>query len=229
MMHQKIGKKQRLYLYIVIFLLLSTLNNHKLVKSDFFNFKISEINVFGLSEKNNLIISDNIKNIITENIFLVKKEFLTETLKKNSLVNSFEIKKIFPNKLNIKIEKTEFLAITNINGQNYFVGSNGKLTKYENTKKSLPYIFGLVNISKFVEFVEVVKISKYNFNSIKEIYFYPSGRWDIKNNDGQLVKLPSENLKLKLDSISLLQKNENFKNARIIDLRFKNKIIVTDD
>ena len=65
--------------------------------------------------------------------------------------------------------------------------------------------------------------------SIKEIYFYPSGRWDIKNNDGQLVKLPSENLKLKLDSISLLQKNENFKNARIIDLRFKNKIIVTDD
>ena len=227
MMHQKIGKKQRLYLYIVIFLLLSTLNNHKLVKSDFFNFKISEINVFGLSEKNNLIISDNIKNIITENIFLVKKEFFSQILKKNNLIKSFEIKKIYPDTIEIKIKKADFLGITNIDGSFYFIGSNGKLIYTNTFDKKIPYGFGKVDIDEYIEFVKAINESRFDLNTISEIYFFPSGRWDIKTKDKKLLKLPIDNFETKLNLIYELYQSEKFKNVETIDFRFQNKIITT--
>ncbi len=228
-MHQKIDKKNKIYIYLFIFFLLSTINNQKIVNSKFFKFNVNQIEVSGLSEKNNLLISNEIKKIFLGNIFLIKKEFLLEILKKNNLINSFEIKKIYPDKIEIKIEKTEFLGITNIDGNFFFIGSNGKLINHRDTKKILPYVFGKININNFIQFVKIIHQSKFNYNQIKEIYFFPSGRWDIKTKDNQLIKLPIENLRFKLDSISKINNIEKFKNAKIIDLRFANKIITTNE
>ena len=61
-----------------------------------------------------------IKKILFENIFLIKKEVLLKTLEKNNLISSFEIKKIYPNTIQVKIKKTEFLGIANIDG-NFFL------------------------------------------------------------------------------------------------------------
>ena len=131
--------------------------------------------------------------------------------------------------LEIKIKKVKFLGITNIDGNFFFIGSNGKLIDYDETEKKLPYVFGKIKINDYIEFVTFVKKSKFDFNKIKEIYFFPSGRWDIKTSDDQLFKLPIENLELKLNLIYELNKNENFKNKKIIDLRFKNKIINSNE
>ena len=228
-MLQRIDKKNKVYIYLFIFLLLSTLNNIKLANSNFFKFDVGHIKVSGLSEKNNLQISKEIKKILIENIFFIKKEFLLKILKKNNLINSFEIKKIYPDTIEVKIEKAEFLGITNINGNFFFIGSNGKLINYSDTKKILPYVFGKIDVDNFIEFVKIINQSKFNFNQIKEIYFFSSGRWDIKTKDDQLFKLPIENLRFKLNSINKINKNEKFKNAKIIDLRFNNKIITTNE
>ena len=182
-----------------------------------------------LSEQNNLLISKEIKKIFLENIFFIKKEFLLKILKKNNLITSFEVKKIYPDTIEVKIKKTEFLGITNINGNFFFIGSNGKLINYSDTKIFLPYVFGKINIDNFIEFVKVINQSKFNFNQIKEIYFFPSGRWDIKTKDDQLFMLPIESLRFKLNLINKINKNEKFKNAKIIDLRFNNKIITTNE
>ena len=95
-MLQKIDKKNKIYIYLFIFFLLSTFNNIQLVNSDFFKFNVDQIKVSGLSEENNLQISDEIKNLLIKNIFLIKKEFILKILEKNNLINSFEIKKIYP-------------------------------------------------------------------------------------------------------------------------------------
>ena len=109
-------------------------------------------------------------------------------------------------------------------------GSTGEfITSHRDTKKILPYVFGKININNFIQFVKIIHQSKFNFNQIKEIYFFPSGRWDIKTKDNQLIKLPIENLRFKLDSISKINNIEKFKNAKIIDLRFVNKIIATNE
>ena len=224
-MLQKIDKKNKVYIYLFIFFLLSTLNNIHFTNSHFFKFNVDNIKVSGLSEKNNLQITKEINKILFENIFLIKKEFLLKTLEKNNLISSFEIKKIYPNTIQVKIKKTEFLGITNIDGNSFFIGSNGKFIDYENTKKNLPYVFGKVDPYVFIEFVKIIKKSKFDLNTVKEFYFFPSERWDIKTKDNKLFKLPSENLELKLNSIYEVLKKEEFKDKNIIDLRFSNKII----
>ncbi len=224
-MLQKIDKKNKVYIYLFIFFLLSTLNNIHFTNSHFFKFNVDNIKVSGLSEKNNLQITKEINKILFENIFLIKKEVLLKTLEKNNLISSFEIKKIYPNTIQVKIKKTEFLGITNIDGNSFFIGSNGKFIDYENTKKNLPYVFGKVDPYSFIEFVKIIKKSKFDLNTVKEFYFFPSGRWDIKTKDNKLFKLPSENLELKLNSIYEVLKKEEFKDKNIIDLRFSNKII----
>ena len=102
-MHQKIDKKNKVYIYLFIFFLLSTLNNKQFLKTNLFKFNIDHIKVSGLSEKKNIQISDEIKNILVENIFFIKKEIFLEILKRNNLINSFEIKKIYPNTIEIKL------------------------------------------------------------------------------------------------------------------------------
>ena len=150
-------------------------------------------------------------------------------MEKNNLISSFEIKKIYPNTIQVKIKKTEFLGITNIDGNSFFIGSNGKFIDYENTKKILPYVFGKVDPYSFIEFVKIIKKSKFDLNTVKEFYFFPSERWDIKTKDNKLFKLPSENLELNLNLIYNVLKNEEFKDKKIIDLRFSNKIISTNE
>ena len=173
-MLQKIDKKNKIYIYLYIFFLLSTFNNIQLVNSDFFKFNVDQIKVSGLSEENNLQISDEIKNLLIKNIFLIKKEFILKILEKNNLINSFEIKKIYPDKIEVRIKKT-------------------------------------------------------NLNKIKEIYFFPSGRWDIKTLDNKLFKLPMENIESSFNLIYSIYENEKFKNVKIVDLRFENKIITTNE
>ena len=228
-MLQKIDKNNKVYIYLFIYFLLSTLNNIHFTNSHFFKFNVDNIKVSGLSEKNNLQTTKEIKKILFENIFLIKKEVLLKTLEKNNLISSFEIKKIYPNTIQVKIKKTEFLGITNIDGNFFFIGSNGKFIDYENTKKNLPYVFGKVDPYSFIEFIKIVKKSKLDLNTVEEFYFFPSKRWDIKTKDNKLFKLPSENLELKLNLIYSVLKNEEFKDKKIIDLRFSNKIISTNE
>ena len=228
-MHQKIDKKNKIYIYIFIFFLLSTFNNLQLVNSNFFKFNVDKIKVSGLSEENNLYILEEIEKLFLKNIFIIEKDFLFKILEKNNLINSFEIKKIYPNTIEVEIEEAKLLAITIIEERFFFIGSNGKLIDYNNSKKNLPYVFGKIDVDNFVNFVEVVEQSKFDFNKIKEIYFFPSGRWDIKTKDDKLFKLPIENIEFKLNSINEIYINNKFKNAKIIDLRIKNKIIITNE
>ena len=228
-MHQKIDKKNKIYIYLFIFFLLSTFNNLQLVNSNFFKFNVDKIKISGLSEENNLYISEEIEKLFLKNIFIIEKDFLFKILEKNNLISSFEIKKIYPNTIEVEIEEAKLLAITIIEERFFFIGSNGKLIDYNNSKKNLPYVFGNIDVDNFVNFVEVVEQSKFDFNKITEIYFFPSGRWDIKTKDDKLFKLPIENIEFKLNSINEFYINNKFKNAKIIDLRIKNKIIITNE
>ena len=174
-------------------------------------------------------ISEEIKNLLKENIFLIKKEFILKVLKKNNLINSFEIKKIYPDKIEVRIKKTKFLAITNVDGNFFFIGSNGRLIDFNESNTNLPYVFGKINVKNFIKFINLVEKSKFDLKKIKEIYFFPSGRWDIKTLDNKLFKLPMENIESSFNLIYSIYENEKFKNVKIIDLRFENKIITKNE
>jgi|TARA_B100001758_G_C18378322_1_gene595676 cell division protein FtsQ len=228
-MHLPIDKKNKIYIYLVIFFLFTTISNLQISNSNLFKFSPKDIKVSGLSKKNNLSIVQELKKIQVKNIFFIQKDILIKILSQNNLVNSFEIKKVFPNTIEIKIKKTQFLGIINIDGIFYFIGSNGKLINYDESTKNLPYVFGKINTFSFIEFINIIKQSTVNIKNIKEIYFFPSGRWDIKTKEDKLFKLPSKNILSALNTISKLNNSKEFKKASIVDLRFNKKIIFTNE
>ena len=228
-MHLAIDKKNKIYIYLVVFFLFTTISNLQISNSNLFKFSSKDIKVSGLSKKNNLSIVQELKKIQVKNIFFIQKDILIKILSQNNLVNSFEIKKVFPNTIEIKIKKTQFLGITNIDGIFYFIGSNGKLIDYDESTKNLPYVFGKINTFSFIEFINIIKQSTVNIKNIKEIYFFPSGRWDIKTKEDKLFKLPSKNILSALNTINKLNNSQEFKKASIVDLRFNKKIIFTNE
>ncbi len=228
-MHQQIDRKNKLYIYIFLFFFLTTFNNLSLINSGYLKLKVNQIKVSGLSTENNFKILKDLDNLIFQNIFFINKHYFINILEKNNLVHSFKIKKIYPNSIEIQIKKTDFLAITNYNGKKFFIGSNGKLIDYDFSNKNLPYVFGKVKIINFINFVKIVDKSKFDFKKISEIYFFPSNRWDIKNKNGILFKLPKKNLLKSLNFAYHIVNDEKLKNSKIIDLRISNHLVSTDE
>ena len=138
-------KKIKLFFYVSLFILLSTINFsfNKAQKTSI--LAIKKINVSGLSDLNNLKIEENLNSLLLKNIFFIEKNFLYEILGKNNLIQSLHIKKIYPDLLNVNINKVDFLAITNQENNKFIIASNGKSIPFNNVDaapQKLRFVFG---------------------------------------------------------------------------------------
>ena len=122
-----------------------------------------------------------------------------------------------------------FLARLNIDGDIFLIGSNGKLTKNFalSNSETLPFIFGSPDVEEFLEIFSIINTSGLKYESIKNLFFYKSGRIDLEMKDNILIKLPIDNLKNVLKNISQLISNDQF-NKKTIDARVSNQIILYD-
>ena len=223
-MQQRKSKKILIYFFLLI--LVGSINNTNL--SDLKLHNISEINIIGLDIKDKSVLLKKIKNSHLNNIFSINKNDLINEIELNSLVEKYLIFKRYPSTLDIKIEKTKFLAKINKNGQIFYLGSNGKLTKNDFSNNQLPYIFGNPDIIEFFSIKEIIDKSKISYSEIKNLYFFPSKRWDLELKNNTIIKLPNDNTNLALNlAIEFLYDNE-FINNKIIDARIENQIILDD-
>ena len=222
-MLQQINKK--IIFYISLIVLLGTLNNKNLKNFDL--PKINMVNIEGIEFNDNEYLK--IMNLIKlNNLLSIQKSQIKEILNSNNLIEEYEVFKKYPSSLEIKIEKTNFLASTNINGKNYLVGSNGKLINTKDYSQNLPFIFGNFETEKFLEFKNIILQTDFKYNNIKNFYYFPSGRWDIEMMSGVLIKLPITGIKESLNlSIDLLN-DIKFSNIKILDIRQKNQIVIND-
>ena len=229
-MLQSIDKKKKLFIYLFLLVFLTTINNLSLSNSGYLKLKINQIKVYGLNDESNFNLSEEFNRLISQkNLFFINKDYFVNALRKNNLVHSFKVKKIYPNTIEVQIQKTKFLAITNYNEKKFFIGSNGKLINFKSSDKNLPYVFGKIKIEEFIKFTKNVVNSKFNFEEISELYFFPSGRWDIKTNKDILIKFPETNLFEALNLAHQFIINENFKNDKVIDLRIYKNFISTNE
>jgi len=223
MMHQKKSKKILLYFFLLF--VVGSINNITLSKIKF--FQIKNINIKGLDDIENEILLSNLNNIFLKNILLINKNEISEVIEKNTLVQNYTILKKYPSTLNIRIEKTKFLAKINKKNKIFYLGSNGKLIK-NNIKYELPFIFGNPDINEFLRFKKIVDNSKINYKEIKNLYYFQSKRWDIELHDNLIIKLPKKNLDNSLNLAFDILKNDYLNKSRQIDLRIKNQIITND-
>ena len=225
-------RKGKLFFYLILFILLSTqiTKNQNIIKHS--TTTVNYIEVTGMSYENNLKVSESLNSLLFQNIFFINKSDINNILKNNNLIESFYIKKFYPNEIKISIKQADLLAITNQNGKKFYIGSNGKLIsidKIKNFNKKLPFVFSKSNYNEFVKLKKIIDKSKFQFEEIESFYYFPSGRWDFKTNKGMLIKLPKKNILESLKFADLIKTNVQLKNNKIIDLRISDRIIATNE
>jgi len=223
-MHQQKGKKILIYLFL--FLIVGSINNTALTKIRF--EKIQSIQISGLNQNQNIHLLESIKELNLKNFFFLNGNEISKIISSNSLVESFEIFKKYPNTLDIKIERTNFLAKINNNGKTFLIGTNGKLSDIKLTDKELPFIFGKPKVDEFIKFINIIEQSKLPLNKVKNFYFFPSKRWDLELKNNVILKLSKDHTKLSLDQAFELINDKNFKDIKVVDARIKNQIILND-
>ena len=223
-MHQLIGKKKSLILYFFFLVALSTTTNKTLYKTENL-FQIDNINITGIPLEDMEGLKDELYNTIEKNIFFLKKEVLKNSISEFNIVEKYSVKKIYPRELNINIKPTKFIAKIS-NKDDVLVGSNGKLISNKDFKKKLPSIFGKFNSNKFLELKVHLERSGFNFEDLKSLIYFSSGRWDILTNDNVLIKLPNKKIYESLHLAKKILNDDNFKKNKFIDLRISNQIIV---
>jgi len=101
--------KKRVYIGLALFFLLTTIISNKKIITSKLNLKIIEI------ENNLMLQSKDIKNslasIYEKNLIFLNYNEIENILLQNSLIESFSIKKKFPDTLKIKIVEKKPIAI----------------------------------------------------------------------------------------------------------------------
>ena len=219
-------KSKIILIYFFLLIILGSINNLSLKKITF--NKVENINISGLNNLDLKVIKKEFNNLNLDNFFFLDGSAIRKIIDSNALIEKYKIFKKYPSTLDIKVEKTEFLAKINKNGSIFIIGSNGKLTKYNLLNNDLPFIFGNPNISDFLNLKEIIKNSKISYDEIKNFYFFKSKRWDLELRNKILIKLSKNNIKDSLDNAYEFLVDERFKNINVIDTRIKSQVILND-
>jgi len=223
-MHQR--KSKNILIYFFLLFLFGSITNIGLYNSKFLN--LSKIEISGLDENESKQLKNKIQNLKLKNIFFLNKNKIKNIIELNTLIENYQIFKIYPSNLYIKINKTKLLAKINQSGKIMLLGSNGKLSETISTNQQLPFIFGKPKVEEFLNFKIIIDQSKFSYDEIENFYFFPSKRWDIELKNKIILKLPNEDIKNTLDYLFEFLNNKNLYSSRIIDARINNQIILND-
>ena len=127
------------------------------------------------------------------NLFLLKTKDIKIKLNEIDFIESFEIKKIYPSSIKIKIFEKKPIAILYDKKEKFFYTDKGDVIKYLKIEEfeNLPTVFG--NKDNFNYFYkQLVKIN-FPIDQIKSFYFFETNRWDLLTVNNKTIKLPIKN------------------------------------
>jgi cell division protein FtsQ len=216
--------RKRFIIGLSLLLLFTTYKPQKLFLGTKFNIK--EITI-----ENNFILKDSeIKKILApiygKNLFFLKNSNLKKILKANDFIDSFRVKKIYPNKVKIKIFEKKPIAILQYKKEKFFISEKIDLINFVelNEYNNLPIIFG--NKKNFKDFYFNLKKINFPIESIKTFYLYESNRWDLKTYQNKLIKLPEKNYLKSLENFINSNKKNNFEKYKVFDYRLNGQLIL---
>ena len=219
-------KNKKILIYLFLFVLLGTISNKNLNKFEI--PRIDKVKITGLSDEDNSKLLSNFDFLKIENLLTLDKKKLDKIISSNNLVEKYLIYKRYPSSLEIKIYKTDFLAYVKKDGINFLLGSNDKFVYTEDIIEKIPLIHGNFKNNDFKNLKQLIDESNFDFKEIKNLYFFPSGRWDMETYSGILIRLPKNKVKENIDLLTIILADKEFKKANLIDLRQDNQIIINE-
>ena len=223
-----INKKLKICFYVITLFILTTYNNINFHKYTSDLFKIKIINIYGVDGERENLIYQKLKKLINSNLIFLDKNNIKNDLDSYTFLDNYRVNKKYPSEINIFLKETKVIANTSFSGKNYLLGSNGKFISTNKIDKNIPNIFGKFDPIKFFQLISKLENNNFNTDKISDYYYFNSQRWDIKTNDGLLIKLPFKDLDKAIKNISMVMLGEVEK-KKIIDLRVSNQVIITNE
>ena len=217
--------KKRFWISLFLLLVLSTYK----IQADF-NL-IPDLSIKKIFIENNDIIDDkNIKKnlafLYETNLFLLKTKNIKLKLNEIDFIESYEIKKIYPNKIKIKVFEKKPVAILIHKKNKLFFTSNGGTANFIDLTefKNLPMVFG--DKKSFEIFYKQLIAINFPINEIKKFYLFESKRWDLITTKNQTIKLPINNYDQSLLNYLKLKDQANFLKFKTFDYRINDQLIL---
>ena len=217
--------KKRFLIALVSLILLST---YKLQNNPSHYLKL---NIEKIYIQNNLIVKkekimDKLNFLYKTNLFLLNTSSLGDKLSEIELIESFEIKKIYPNSIQVTIYEKEPVAILQNKKQKKYFTSNGSIVKFQNLErfKHLPVVFG--DHKSFKNFYDDLISINFPIDQIQKYYLFETKRWDLITNKKQTIKLPTKNYMKSLKNFMEIKNQTSFKKYKIFDYRINNQLIL---
>ena len=216
--------KKRLVIVIALLILLTTITLHPIITISKFNLK--KINI----ENNFLLSKKDIKKLLIPiydtNLIILRNKEIENLLTKNSLIESFNIKKKYPDTLKIKIFEKKPIAILQNKKKKFYLSEKIDLIEFKDLPdyQNLPYVFG--NKDEFEIFYNNLIEINFPFNQIKKYTLYETNRWDLLTKNNNVIKLPSKDYMESLKNYLNLQNKNDFRKYKIFDYRINNQLIL---
>ena len=195
------------------------------------NFTFKKLKINEIRFENNKIVSNeelikDLSFLYNKNIIFLNTLEIKKKLKKNSFIESFQIKKIYPNELVIKIFEKQPIAIIFQENKKFFLGKKFELIKYKKILKyeNLAVING--DEKSFKKLFINLKKTKFPTDQVKKYDLLKAERWNIELIDGKLIKLPITNYKQSLVNFLKIKSDRNFENYKIFDYRLNDQLIL---
>jgi len=216
--------KKRPVIAITLFLVLSTVTSQLKIK--FPNFNLKKIHV-----ENNLLLEEKVIKkllvpIYNQNLLFLGNKKIQNLLIQNEFIESFNVRKKYPDTLLIKIFEKKLIAILVYKKRKYYVSDKAKLVKFIKLQKykDLPYVFG--DQDNFRLFYKSLKKINFPLPIITKYTLYESNRWDIETIDKEIIKLPKKKYNKSLSNYLSIRKKNNFKKYKIYDYRIEGQLIL---
>jgi len=216
--------KKRLIIALFLLILFTTINSQQRFIVSHFDLKTIEI-------ENNFLLKDNdIKNLLisfyNKNLLLLNNNEVKKALMQNSLIESFNIKKKYPNTLKVKIFEKKPIAVLFDKKNKFYLSEKIDLIEFRNlpSYQTLPYVLG--NKDDFKIFYNNLKKINFPLNEVKKYTLYETGRWDLETKDNQVIKLPSKNYLKNLKNFLDLKSKNDFGKYKLFDYRISKQLIL---
>ena len=216
--------KKRIIIALILLITLTTITSDQKIIFSIFSLKKITIENNSLLKEND--IKKSLEPIYDKNLFQLNNKEIKKILLQNSLIDSFKIKKKYPNTLEIEIFEKKPIAILFDKKQKFYISEKIDLIDYNmlNIDNNLPYVLG--NKDDFKIFYDNLRKIKFPFNSVKKYILYENNRWDLETLNNKTIKLSPQNYKDNLEHYLNLINKKEFKKYNLYDYRIKNQLIL---
>ena len=216
--------KKRLVIALFLIILLTTIDSKQ-------SFVISKFNLKTIIIENNLLLKDkDIKSLLipfyNRNLIFLDNKEVKKALLQNSFIESFNIKKKYPNSLKIEIFEKKPIAILLNKKNKFYLSEKIELIEFKNLPnyQNLPYVLG--NKSDFKIFYDNLKKINFPLDLVNKYILYETNRWDLETKNNRVIKLPADNYIKSLENFLNIKSKNDFEKFELFDYRINNQLIL---